>query len=96
MDKKTYVLSLLKKLEPYWEWFSDLIVNVELWVCDENDIDKIIQVIENQIKNIKDVKLKKVFESTKSILEKIRNEEFIQRQKEEKELEELLAMIEVL
>jgi hypothetical protein len=42
------------------------------------------------------VKLKKVFESTKSILEKIRNEEFIQRQKEEKELEELLAMIEVL
>jgi hypothetical protein len=30
IDKKEYVLSLLKKLEPYWDKISDLIVNIEL------------------------------------------------------------------
>lgn len=93
MDKKTYVLWLLKKLEPYWEGFSDLIVNIELWVCDGNDIDTVVSVIEKQIKNTKDDNLKKAFKSTISILEKIRNEEFVQRQKEEKEIEELLNLI---
>ncbi len=96
MDKKEYVLSLLKKLEPYWDKISDLIVNIELWVCDENDIENIISTIEKHIKVVKDESLKKVFEKTRDLLQSLKEKEFIERQSEEKELELLLQKIQNL
>lgn len=96
MDKKEYVLSLLKKLEPYWDRISDLIVNIELWVCDENDIENIISTIEKHIKVVKDESLKKVFEKTRDLLQSLKEKEFIERQSEEKELELLLQKIQNL
>lgn len=96
MDKKEYVLSLLKKLEPYWDKISDLIINIELWVCDENDIENIISTIEKHIKVVKDESLKKVFEKTRDLLQSLKEKEFIERQSEEKELELLLQKIQNL
>lgn len=96
MDKKEYVLSLLKKLEPYRDKISDLIVNIELWVCDENDIQQIIDVIEKHIRTIKDKNLKKAFEKTMDLLTNLKEKEIMEKQEEEKELELLLQKIQNL
>ena len=96
MDKKEYVLSLLKKLEPYWDKISDLIINIELWVCDENDIKYIINIIEKHIKTIKDKNIKQAFEKTMNLLKKLKEQEIIERQKEELEIEIILQKIQNL
>lgn len=96
MDKKEYVLSLLKKLEPYWDKISDLIINIELWVCDENDIKYIINIIEKHIKTIKDKNIKQAFEKTMNLLKKLKKQEIIERQKEELEIEIILQKIQNL
>lgn len=96
MDKKDYVLSLLKQLEPYWDKISDLIVNVELWICDEDDIKQIIDVIEKHTKTIKDNNIKQAFEKTTNLLKNLKEQEIVERQKEEKELTLLLQKIQSL
>ena len=96
MDKKKYVLWLLKKLEPHRDKISDLIVNIELWICDDNDIENIISIIEKHIKVVKDESLKKVFEKTRDLLQSLKEKEYIERQIEEKELELLLQNIQSL
>ena len=96
MDKKKYVLWLLKKLEPHRDKISDLIVNIELWICDDNDIENIISIIEKHIKVVKDESLKKVFEKTRDLLQSLKEKEYIERQTEEKELELLLQNIQSL
>ena len=96
MDKKEYVLSLLKKLEPYWDKISDLIINIELWVCDENDIKYIINIIEKHIKTIKDKNIKQAFGKTMNLLKKLKEQEIIERQKEELEIEIILQKIQNL
>ncbi len=96
MDQKQYVLSLLCKLEPYRDKISDLIVNIELWVCDDNDIKYIINVIEKHIKTIKDKNIKQAFEKTMNLLKKLKEQEVVERQKEEKEIEIILQKIQNL
>lgn len=96
MDQKQYVLSLLYKLEPYRDKISDLIVNIELWVCDDNDIKYIINVIEKHIKTIKDKNIKQAFEKTMNLLKKLKEQEVVERQKEEKEIEIILQKIQNL
>lgn len=93
MKQKQYVLSLLKKLEPYRDKVSDLIVNIELWVCDDNDVKYIIDTIEKHMKTIKDKNIKKIFGKTMDLLKRLKELEIIERQKEEKEIELLLAKI---
>lgn len=96
MNQKQYVLSLLYKLEPYRDKISDLIVNIELWVCDDNDIKYIINVIEKHIKTIKDKNIKQAFEKTMNLLKKLKEQEVVERQKEEKEIEIILQKIQNL
>ena len=96
MDQNQYVLSLLCKLEPYRDKISDLIVNIELWVCDDNDIKYIINVIEKHIKTIKDKNIKQAFEKTMNLLKKLKEQEVVERQKEEKEIEIILQKIQNL
>lgn len=96
MDRKQYVLSLLYKLEPYRDKISDLIVNIELWICDDNDIEKIISTIEKHAKTVKDENIKKAFEKTRNLLQSLKEKEFIERQTEEKEIELLLQEIQNL
>ena len=96
MDKKEYVLSLLKKLEPYWDKISDLIVNIELWICNEDDIKYIIDTIEKHIKAIKDKNIREAFEKTMNLLKNLKEQEIVERQKEEKEIELLLQKIQNL
>ena len=96
MDQKQYVLSLLYKLEPYRDKISDLIVNIELWVCDDNDIKYIINVIEKHIKTIKDKNIREAFEKTMNLLKNLKEQEIVERQKEEKEIELLLQKIQNL
>jgi len=96
MNQKQYALSLLHKLEPYRDKISDLIVNIELWVCDDNDIKYIINVIEKHIKTIKDKNIKQAFEKTMNLLKKLKEQEVVERQKEEKEIEIILQKIQNL
>jgi len=90
MDKKTYVLQLLKKLEPYRVGFSDLIVNVEMEICNKNDLEQIMKIIHEQIKNVKDEKVRTLFVKTQALLEKIQAQELLQRQQEETEIDQIL------
>ncbi len=96
MDKKEYVLWLLKKLEPYRDKISDLIVNIELWICNEEDIKYIIDIIKKHIRVIKDKNIREAFEKTANLLKNLKEKEIIERQNEEKELEILLQRIQDL
>lgn len=96
MDQKQYVLSLLYKLEPYRDKISDLIVNIELWVCSDEDIKYIIDIIEKHTKTVKDKNIKLAFEKTMNILRTLKEKEIVERQQEEKEIELLLVKIQKL
>ena len=96
MDQKQYVLSLLYKLEPYRDKISDLIVNIELWVCSDEEIKYVIDTIEKHTKTIKDKNIKQAFEKTMNILRTLKEKEIVERQQEEKEIELLLKKIQTL
>lgn len=96
MNQKEYVLSLLIKLEPYRDKISDLIVNIELWICNEDDIKYTINTIEKHINVIKDKNIKEVFERTMNLLKNLKDQEIIERQQEEKEIEFFLQKIQNL
>jgi len=96
MNQKEYVLSLLYKLEPYRDKISDLIVNIELWVCSDEEIKYIIDTIEKHTKTIKDKNIKQAFEKTMNILRTLKEKEIVERQQEEKEIELLLKKIQTL
>ena len=96
MNQKQYVLSLLYKLEPYRDKISDLIVNIELWVCSDEEIKYIIDTIEKHTKTIKDKDIKQAFEKTMNILRTLKEKEIVERQQEEKEIELLLKKIQTL
>ena len=96
MNQKQYVLSLLYKLEPYRDKISDLIVNIELWVCSDEEIKYVIDTIEKHTKTIKDKNIKQAFEKTMNILRTLKEKEIVERQQEEKEIELLLKKIQTL
>ena len=96
MNQKEYVLSLLYKLEPYRDKISDLIVNIELWVCSDEEIKYVIDTIEKHTKTIKDKNIKQAFEKTMNILRTLKEKEIVERQQEEKEIELLLKKIQTL
>lgn len=96
MNKKEYVLELLKKLEPHRDIITGVIAMVELWNCTDEDIDQIIKLIENHIGEIKDQDLKNRLVKAQNILMTIRKQEEVEKIKEEKEADALLEQIENL
>jgi hypothetical protein len=96
MDKKEYIIAVLKKLEPYWSIISGVIAMVELWDCSDQDIDAIIMMIESHTKEIKDQTLINKLLKIKAILIEIRNQEETVKILEAKELEQLLLQIQNL
>jgi len=96
MNKKQYVLELLKKLEPHRDVITGVMAMVELWNCTDEDIDQIIKLIENHIGEIKGQDLKNRLVKAQNILMTIRKQEEVEKIKEEKEADALLEQIENL
>lgn len=97
MNKKQYVLELLKKLEPYRDVITGIIAMVELWNCTDEDIDTIIKVVETHVKETTDQELKEKFVKAQNILITIRHQEEVEKvEEEEKEIETLLEQIQNL
>jgi len=94
MNRKQYVIDILKKLEPHLSMVTWIIAMIELWNCTNEDIDSIIKIIESQIKNIKDKNLKNRLKKIQDILLIIKDKETISRIEEEKEINNLLKEIE--
>ncbi|MDR3168447.1 MAG: hypothetical protein LBU27_01415 [Candidatus Peribacteria bacterium] len=93
MTKKDYVLALLKKLEPYRNVLTGIIAMIELGKCSDEDIEQLIVMIESQIKNIKNEKLKEKFRQAQSLLVQLKEKEIIVHQQDQKDADVLLAQI---
>lgn len=93
MDKKAYVLELLKKLEPYRDVVTGIIAMIEIWTCTDEDIDSIINLIEDHTKEVKDQDLKDKLTRAQGLLAMIKKQEETKKINEEKEIEELLEQI---
>lgn len=96
MNKKQYILELLKKLEPHRDIITGVIAMVEFWNCTDEDVDSIIKFIENHVQNIKDQDLKDKLVKVHNILITIRQQEEAEKIKEEREVDTLLQEIENL
>ena len=93
MTKKTYIIELLKKLEPYWSLVNNLIQIIENESCSEEDINTIIEIIEKHIQEVDNEDIKRKFLKVHELLVQIRQQEAEDRQKEEGEINELLIQI---
>jgi glycerol-3-phosphate dehydrogenase len=96
MNKKEYVLDLLKKLEPYRDTIAWIIAMVELWNCTNEEIDSILQIIETHIKEINNDDIKAKWTQVQEILKKIKDTEALEKNQEIWEIEELLNQINTL
>lgn len=96
MNKREYILKLLKKLEPHREVITGIIVMIELWNCTDEDVDSIIKLIENHIEETQDQDWKDKLIKAQNILMAIRKQEEIEKTKEKKEEDILLEQIEDL
>lgn len=93
MDKRSFLIRLLYKLESERKpakWIRLIVQNEFL---DNHKIDKIIQLINNTISEIKDSKLKDKLVKSVNYLEKLKQKEKEERERENQELEELLDQI---
>jgi transcriptional regulator NrdR family protein len=93
MDKKEHILSVLKKLEPHRNILTGVIAMIELWSCSNEDIDTIINLIENHIKEIKDQWIRAKLIKAQNILTTIKNQENIEKIQECKDIDTLLEQI---
>lgn len=90
MDKKQKVEKILEELWKYWYpalWIKEL---VKWESIDELQIDKIIQILKSNLKEIKDKEWVKSIEKSISKLEQLKIEEAKQREIENKWLDNML------
>ena len=93
MTKKDYVLALLKKLEPYRDVLTGIIAMIEFWECSDEDVDTLIQMIEEQMKNVTDEKLKEKFHQAQNLLVHLKEKEIIAHKQDQADANALLAQI---
>ncbi len=94
MTKKDYVLVLLKKLEPHRSVLTGIIAMVELWECSDEDIDTLIQMIEEEIKNIQDENLKEKLYQAQNLLIQLKEKEATTHSQDQIDANSLLSQIE--
>lgn len=91
MNKKEYIISILKKMEPYWNMVGGIIAMIELW--DESDIDVIIKIIWKHIDSIEDKQTKDKLLKMKNLIIEIQNKENNEKKIEQIEITNLLQQI---
>lgn len=93
MTKKEYVLALLRKLEPHRNVLTGVIAMIELGECSDQDIDDLITMIEHQIQNVKDEKLREKFLQAQTFLVQLKEKEILAVQQDQSDADALLAQI---
>lgn len=93
MDKKQYILTLLNNLldtRAPAAWLKDL---VEIWAFDDAGIDILITMFKTAIEKTKDEAQKTKLQKSVQFLEKLKEAESKEQEKDGKDIEELDKMI---
>lgn len=94
MDKKQYLLTILKQLEPIWSlslWFISLLEN---WNFEDDILDQLIEAISWSIHEVKLEKDKIKMQKWLEIMQKMKDLEDKSNESDKKDLEELDNLLE--
>lgn len=94
MDKKDYLIKILKQLEPIWNLAKWLEILVEQWHLDDNLLDVIAQAVEWAVHTTKDELSKRKLQKSLDALQRLKQMEAESREKDEEDLAELDKMLE--
>ena len=94
MDKKDYLIKILKQLEPIWNLAKWLEILVEQWHLDDNLLDVIAQAVEWAVHTTKDELSKRKLQKSLDALQRLKQMEAEIREKDEEDLAELDNMLE--
>lgn len=92
MDKKTYILQVLRTLAPQWSVARNLLILVEDDVFDKEKLDSLVDIFAQAIHTVVDKNKRTKLEHALSTIQKIQAQEAKVKEKEEQELRELEAM----
>ncbi len=93
MDKKEVIISVLEKIQNYWENAEKLKEYISNNDIDENTLDIIILAIKSAIKDTKNEIAKNKLNKWLNIVESLKLKEAEERSREEKDLEDMEKMI---
>lgn len=93
MNKKEYILKILEVLEEKRPIAKGLKILVQGNALDEESIESLIAIFNSMIEETQDKETKEKFQKSKNILEKLQKIERDQHIKDQKELDNLDAMI---
>lgn len=93
MDKRDYLIKILKQLEPIWNLAKWLEILVEQWHLDDNLLDVITQAVEWAVHTTKDQLAKEKLQKWLNALQRLKQMEAESRKKDEEDLAELYKML---
>ncbi len=80
MDKITYILYILKWIEPYWQEATNIIRIIENKLYDDEYINSIVNLLKSIINKVTDDKLRGVLEGTLDKINLIREQEKLENE----------------
>jgi hypothetical protein len=93
MDKKQYVLRMLDTLQSIWPLARGLKLLIEAKPLDVMVIDLLITTFTETIKTIDDIQQKESLQKATNFLEKVKEQEIKSREQDQKDINELEAML---
>ena len=93
MDKKTYTLRMLRNLQNTWPLAGGLIVLIEANPLDETLIDLLISTFTASIKTMDDSTQKAKLQQASNFLQRLKAKEMESNTQDQKDIDELDAML---
>lgn len=91
MGNKAYVINILQELEWEVKEAKGLLILLEMWMMNEDNIDTVIMLLKNALKTTKDNQKIQNIEQNIQKLEKMKQEESSDKNEEMNSLERLLS-----
>jgi hypothetical protein len=93
MDKKSYIISMLHRLQPYRPLAEGILALVEETQVTDKTLDSILDLLHQGIKQVQSQKGQESFQKAIELVQKIKYQSDVQQEKDETESEALLQQI---